>query len=114
MPLTPETKALALSEIRAYQTTLWQKVTGEDIADDEVSVTAKHWLNSLVQLTQGTIGENVPNFTFIEHDAYMRAVMDEWVQHWGEIRVLRAQLFGLSASTAQTFVEEVLTLDFSK
>ncbi len=111
MPLTGETKAQALGEIKAFQAKLWHQTTGEDADDDDITKASELWLGSLIGLIAPDYNELLPDFSPIPDHNFMTAVIGSWMETWREIRVLHAQLFGLSETTARALVSEILATE---
>lgn len=61
----------ALSDIMAYQATLWRKVTGEDAADDDIQVASSIWLDDLIRsLCENSMQTDfspIPNYDFYQN-----------------------------------------------
>lgn len=108
MPLTDETKDRAMSEIIAFQAALWRQQTGEDAKDEDVSEASRLWFESMIATIFADNCEMMPNFITIPEHQFMTAVIAKWMEILRQKPIILVQLCGLSETTAQALVEEIL------
>lgn len=102
-------RAEALAEIMAYQTQLFERITGElppGEALDVIVKSADSWINELVLLLIPHY-ELMPEFQEIENKDVKEVLSDTWLKAWYNTYILRAQLFGLSEKTAKAVVDHL-------